>query len=344
MKMSMPKESPENNGLLTGRPVIATEFQGFKVATVGNRLYTRLPKDITFHEFLVTVLKDVVGIEWGMIEQKKPKEQRHIIVQWIEEMADLLKNSEYILENAERDLRSSVPSGNVVTLLSLAYDVYSVLHCADLPEELVSRLKNSDQFQGAKYEIAVAAIFARAGFIIEWIPKSTKKICEFRAIERETGQRVIVEAKSRHRQGVLNRPGQREDLDKMRSQIGTLYNQALSKDTEELPYFIFIDINLPHTPVNNPLNRRWVNDIRKLLDGYPDSNPDNPDIFNGLFITNFSWHYTGAALGVTSGESLSIIPLFTRHKLQNSGLLDVLRTAVNQYGIVPPLFPEDTRN
>jgi hypothetical protein len=40
------------------------------------------------------------------------------------------------------------------------YDVYTLRRVGSLPESLITRLKSDDQFQGARYEIAVAAVFA----------------------------------------------------------------------------------------------------------------------------------------------------------------------------------------
>jgi len=64
------KESFEENGLLVGRPTISTEFKGHRVVAVGSRLYHSLPINITFHEFLITFLKDTVGPSWGLAESE----------------------------------------------------------------------------------------------------------------------------------------------------------------------------------------------------------------------------------------------------------------------------------
>ncbi len=58
-------------------------------------------------------------------------------------------------------------------LLSLDYDFYSLQHCgAEVLSKLLNRLRNEQQFQGARYEIAVAALSCRAGFEIKWIHTS----------------------------------------------------------------------------------------------------------------------------------------------------------------------------
>lgn len=331
------------NGQLVGRPVIATHFKDKRVVAVGSRLYHSLPPDVTFHEFLIIFLKDIIGLPWGMAESEKPKQDQHLIIQWIVEMAEIFRTATNVIKEKEGgDIKSTEASGNVQSLLSLAYDVYSIYHSAELPDDLVDRLKNMDQFQGAKYEIAVAAIFARAGFNIEWIPRTLEKRCEFIATHRLTKQQIIVEAKSRHRQGVLGRPGVREELAVMRSQVGKLYNDALKKPTNGLPFMIFIDINLPQTPGNNDLNKRWIKDIKKMLGQHPVGTLDKPDPFTAMFVTNFSWHYHEQSTGIYKGENVVIVPLYPKVRVTDLGIINLLHDAVNQYGAVPPMFPEDT--
>lgn len=336
--------SPElfsQNGQLIGRPVILTHFKEKRVVAVGSRLYHSLPSDITFHEFLITFLKDIVGMPWGKSESEKPKGEQHLIIQWIGEMADLLRDAVVVKEREWGDMKSTKTSGNVLALLSLAYDLYSVFHCGDLSEELVDRLKNMDQFQGAKYEIAVAAIFVRAGFIIKWIPRTEEKRCEFIATHRITKQNVIVEAKSRHRSGILGRPGMKEKLGRMRTQVGRLFNDALTKPTGGLPFIIFIDINLPLTPGNNDLSKKWVGDVKKMLDQHPVGTLNNPDPFAMLCITNFSWHYHEQDTGINRGENIIIVPQFPKVRIEDPTTINLLHTAALQYGIVPPMFPQD---
>lgn len=336
------KESYERDGQLIGRPVISTEFKGHKVVAVGSRLYHSLPANITFHEFLITFLKDIVGHSWGLAESNKPKEEQHIIVRWIKEMVELLGISTTHVENQIRDIKSAKVSGNVQALLSLAYDIYSIYHCTDLPEDLINRLKNNDQFQGAKYEIAVAGIFVRAGFNLKWYLRSTSKQGEFVATHGDTGEKITVEAKSRHREGVLNRPGILKDFKEMRAQVGHLFNQALEKPDEGNPFMIFVDINLPLTDGPNTLQKRWINDIKKMLDQHPKDTYENPDPFTALFITNFSWHYHGISTDVRRGETVTIIPLFPKIRTRDQNTITLLHKATEQYGVVPPLFPENS--
>lgn len=49
------------------------------------------------------------------------------------------------------------------------YDLYWLQRVHKLPDSVIERLKDFRALQGARYEVLIAAIFASAGFEIEWI-------------------------------------------------------------------------------------------------------------------------------------------------------------------------------
>jgi hypothetical protein len=226
-------------------------------------------------------------------------------------------------------------------LLALAYDIYCIYHCAELPEELIARLKNKDQFQGAKYEIAVAGIFVRAGFTIEWLPKSPQKRCEFIATHKKTEEKIYVEAKSRHRKGVFYTPGKMKSFSKMKADVHHLFNEALSKPVDGNSFMIFVDLNLPLTEGDISLDKKWVVEIKKILDKYPKGTLENPEKYNSLFVTNFSWHYFGNQTELRKSEMVTIVPLYPKHQLKDQSTVQLLHLACEQYGSVPGMFPEE---
>jgi hypothetical protein len=163
---------------------------------------------------------------------------------------------------------SAEPNGWVSYLLSLASDVATLIHAADLPDSLVRRLRNREQFQGARYEIAVSAIFARLDCAIRFLDEDETlhgiKHVEFEATHRPTGQTIAVEAKCRHRAGVLNERGGPAE-DPLRGNIRAvrrLFTQATSKVPEDKPYFIFLDVNAPTTP---EIEKRWHEQIQAWM-------------------------------------------------------------------------------
>jgi hypothetical protein len=84
-------------------------------------------------------------------------------------------------------------------ITSLAHDLYLLQKVDRLPDGLVNRLRNHDGFQGARYEIAIAAAFVKCDFEIEWIGDLRVKHPEFIARNKQTGEEVAVETKSRRR-------------------------------------------------------------------------------------------------------------------------------------------------
>jgi hypothetical protein len=115
-----------------------------------------------------------------------------------------------------------------------------------LDETLVARLKNKDQFQGARHELFAEATCLRAGFTIERENEKdrTHKHAEFVATHNQSGLKFSVEAKSKHRAGVLGRPGIPHPHEKISLNFGQLINSALAKNPPH-PLIVFIDTNLP---------------------------------------------------------------------------------------------------
>jgi hypothetical protein len=99
-------------------------------------------------------------------------------------------------------------SGPCSPTINLARGMSSNAQADRLDWDVRDRLKTDDQFQWARYELAVAAIFIRSGFDIEWLDqrKGPGKRCEFIATHRLTGEVISVEAKSRHRAGRFSNP------------------------------------------------------------------------------------------------------------------------------------------
>ena len=103
-----------------------------------------------------------------------------------------------------------------------------------------------DQYQGARHELFAAATCVRAGFDIEYEDESNglSKHTEFTATNRQTGFGLSVEAKSKHRSGVLGMTGGRAPDDSIRTRLDKLINDALNKPRKHL-FAIFLDLNLP---------------------------------------------------------------------------------------------------
>ena len=218
-----------------GRPIISTEFKGFRFVAVANKMY--YGKWQTFSDFLGHYLKDVFGAAWGNAEIAKPLSERHPILQWYEKLCHL--QAAHAKQSGA--LFTTPLTGAVSAYNRLAYNLYLIAHNGeDIQTRLVSRLKNNDSFQGAFHETQVAAWLIKAGFELEFEDEDdrTSTHCEFTATHTATGEKFSVEAKSR----------QIELGKASRLKIGrSLYDALVKKANHKR--LVFIDLNKPlHTP------------------------------------------------------------------------------------------------
>ncbi|HYE73481.1 MAG TPA: hypothetical protein VEF04_09120, partial [Blastocatellia bacterium] len=110
-------------------------------------------------------------------------------------------------------------------------------------------------------------------------------------------------------------------------------NDALGHDPGNIPFSIFIDINLPLESKQSFLSITWVKDLiqrieqrGKLVFG------DFPPSF--ISITNYSWHYQGQ-MHVTQGECVGIFPPNPPRPLQNMLTNEALLRAITIFGKIP---------
>jgi hypothetical protein len=186
-------------------------------------------------------------------------------------------------------------SGVVGAYLSLAYDLYVLRHHSLLQQNLIDRLKNKQQFQGARYEIYVTSSFIKAGFNIVFEDEldKSKSHCEFIATHTNSGKKYSVEAKSRHRPGFLGYPGdQIQSHDKIKLRIGNLINEALRKEAD-YTRIIFIDINMPPKK-GIVFEKPWFRTLLSKLNEIECKGINGkscPPAYT--FFTNHPYHYVG---------------------------------------------------
>ena len=318
-----------------------TQWKHGKVWAIGHRVYPSRPANETFDEFILHVLAGTFGKSWREEQAAFPESQQHFVFRCFERWT-AFKAEHFDAEMYERHgVVSSEPNGWVTYLISLAWDVATLIHASALPDTLLGRLRNAEQFQGARYEIAIAAIFARLDCEIRWLDEDESlhgvAHVEFEAEHRPTGQVFAVEAKSRRRRGVINEPGERDD-DSLRGDargVRRLFANAMKKPPEGVPFFVFIDVN---APLEAAVQSRWQSDAQAWIRRLPAPTVENPDVFNSLFVTNFSPHYDGDDVS-QSGTWLEVSPLFVSEPLI-ADLHTPLRSALNTYGRVPP-FSQD---
>lgn len=243
----------------------------------------------TFHDFLLNFIKRTLGGEWGTGEIRKPFAERHPILQWYQHLCDLQRR----VELPEDGVASAIITGPVRAYLSIAWDLFSVAQNAELQAALIKRLKIKDQFHGARHELFVAASFLRAGFKIEFENErdGMSTHSEFTAQHPEHPGAFSVEAKARHRPGVMGYAGTPEPSDSLKADVGRHIRRALLKRALH-PRMIFVDVNMP--PIPHGTIPPWLPDVTSELTSLEGRQPNAepfPPAF--LFFTSHPHHFVG---------------------------------------------------
>ena len=142
-----------------GKPIISVDFNGRRLVAVKNRLL-HSKRWLTFQDFLLDYIKIAIGSAWGNAEIAKPLEQRHPILVWYHKICAYQHT--FVKELGK--VNSAPMTGVVAAYLHLAYDLYALDHNAELQTRLLARLRNPDQFTGAraKEPLKTLATFRRA--------------------------------------------------------------------------------------------------------------------------------------------------------------------------------------
>lgn len=218
-----------------GRPIISTEFKGYRFVAVANRLHYGKWK--SFPDFLAEYIKHALDGDWGNAEIAKPWVERHPLMQWYDKICHL--QAEHAKKPGE--IFETPMTGAVSAYNRLAYNLYLIAHNGkDIQTRLIARLKDKNSFQGAFFETQVAAWLIKASFELEFEDETdrTSKHCEFTATHIASGEKYSVEAKSR----------EIESAKSSRPKVGRKLFEALEKKAN-YKRLIFLDLNKPlHTP------------------------------------------------------------------------------------------------
>ncbi len=229
-------------------------------------------------------------------------------------------------------------TGSIAALMQFGYDLLCLQQKDKLPSALVERLRNHATFQGARYEVAAAAVMMRAGFDIELLDDgaAAAKHCEFIATQRSTGIQIGIEAKSRVRHGVLNTPGVFEYSGDWRG-LENLVRKAKKQRPQGIPFFIFVDVNLPLTPQVPLDDKPWVQDLFRMLRGqFGTPTSETPHPFTAIVATNYAQYFAtdhAPAPPIEWGACLSPNP---KVPLPNQDVcLKPILDSLERYGRIP---------
>jgi hypothetical protein len=268
-----------------GRPIIAAKVKDHQVVAVGNTIHWSKAWK-TFPDFLADYIKRKVGPEWGNAEISKPLAERHPLMQWYDACC---RYQERTIETPG-EVHSADVTGVVACYLGVAYALYLLDHNSELQARLINRLKNPGNFQGAYYELIVASILIRAGFMLtlEDETNPAAKHCEFAAVSKTTGKRYWVEAKMRSVNGLLGRTAADGGPDgKLLSRLIPHLNDALKKPAKD-ERLIFIDLNTPPA-IGADGKPDWLEPAMARLERY-ERMVLKARLTAYVFITNMAFH------------------------------------------------------
>lgn len=316
------------------RPIISAQSKGKRHVAVGSRMFRGDWK--TFPDFLFEYIRTILGSDWGNAELRKDHEEMHPIIQWYVKTCKFQKKQ----KPGKDGIYNCIPNGPFAAYLLLAYDLYIVGHNHTIQEKLIRRLKNKDQFQGARYELFAAATCIKAGLALEFEDESdiSKTHVEFVGTHRPTGQMVCVEAKSKHRKGILGyRSGMQDEQARLR--IRRLLNSALMKEHRH-PLVVFLDLNIPPDQAENVFGMPLTDSMKEISHSIRKTS-NGKDIFNLLVLTNHPHHYGESDKPDPRRDRAAMVSINPQIIPKYLKALTDIYDAAETYGSVPQNFPEN---
>lgn len=321
------------------RPVIhIPEYAGYRLVGVRNRIYRSKTWNF-FSDFLFDYGTSIFGKEWLEKQKAASPAEWHPLYAWRKQAHEFQMRQQPVPDGTY----AVTPNGAMLACNNFYYDLYCVDDNSILDEALLARLRHREQFQGALHELFAAATCLRAGFEIFFENERDvrRRHTEFVAIHKATKQHLLVEAKSRHRTGVMGRAGAMDSEPDIRFQ--KLINEAIKKDPHN-PLAIFVDTNLPveraerfYTPQSTspPLPSKamvaLMTRVRKDNEG--------TDPYNFLAFSNHPQHYANDDSLAPGNHWATFISNKARVRVYKEQALKDLLRAMNIYGNVPTHFP-----
>lgn len=329
--------------------VQTVSHQGRKFYVQAGGIASINKENATFHEILIYNLQQILGVQWWNDQVAKSWDDMHHIARCFKQLSDTVKDPSK-WEQIPGNISAKIPDGYAKDLTNLAFDMYVLTETGNTPPpDWIERLKSYDQFEGKRYEISVASIFARVGCKLEYLPDigAKSKHAEFKATLTETGNTAHVEAKARSKAGTKHNKGTFDLKKATKIRIIPLINEALKKETDDQSFFIFIDANFPENLIPPGPGKHWT---EKVIDSIGEHlgkpTPAVPFKHNMIAVTNYSYHYDDTA-DSTDRNTMCSIPVYSAVPFPDDHLTTEPRkpgvfsqriiAAVRGYGLVPNL-------
>ncbi len=311
-------------------PIMCVDAYGRRMVAVKNSLVHSDDPNYDWEkapDFLISYLKSKLGTQWFSIELDKNYCDMHEIVKWY------IKGTPQV-EEKSIDMWGK-PNGKALALLHLAYDIFVLEHLDQLPDFILDRLKNGQNFNGARYELFVFATLIRAGFDIEYSDEKSGlngPVPECQVTHSKTSQKLFVEAKTRNVKNVLGSTQGRANKIRLYDKLKSSIEKAVKG-----PYLVFVDINHPNIRVEegNVEFEKVRSEYGKLEALHKNSMP------NMVCFTNIPFHYGDDNSSPDQNLIGLLIPHFPKHNLTSiEAIFSALDSSLKNYNFLPLEFNE----
>ena len=309
-------------------PVNGVHAYGRMLVSVYGNIYQSSDPDFDWEtpaDFLVSYLKSSFGDLWLGTELAKDFSEMHEVAKWYTKGVPNLEG--------HGSGRWGKPNGKALSLLHLAYDLFVLQSVNQLPDFILDRLRNKQNFNGSRYELFVFATLIRAGFALEYTDERSGKngrVPECLAIHTESNQKVYIEAKTRNVKNVLGSIQGKSKKIRLYDKL----KDAMQKNVDG-PYLIFIDVNHPNMKAEKGQREfeKLRSEYKKLEELHKDSMP------NLVCFTNIPFHYGANDTSPSNNMIGMMIPRYPKYKMLNKVLLDV-DSSLKKYDYLPKEFQE----
>jgi hypothetical protein len=270
------------------RPPMSIMFGGKRVTVIGSSIYKQTQEGAySFMNVLHDCGLEIFGTAYLEEQERRPLGERHPALQW---MYTYVENRQRLERDEVTDLEAyRIGAGGA--WFRFGYDLFTIRDNAKLQTRLSERLLDVQHFQGARHELAVAAICVAAGYELDFEDEAdrTRKHPEFIGTDKLTGAKIAVEAKSRHRRGVKGFMHGRDVHPGEEVGIRGLVVDGFQKESP-YPFYLFVDVNLPPAP-DETTRERWLEELWRTMGDLAAEGYANPCPANAVFFTNDPSHY-----------------------------------------------------
>jgi hypothetical protein len=203
-------------------------------------------------------------------------------------------------------------------------------------------LKRRDQFQGARYELFVAATMIRAGYKIHFEDESdpSSRHPEFFAEHPVSKEKIAIEAKCRHRPGILGMAGIRQPIENLKIGLHRELNKAALK-AGDYPLIAFVELNLPKERLRID-DASWQGEIRESISQIGVGSLGKWP-FAHIIVSNLPHHY-GLETQPDPNRLFYVSDLINpKNSIKTPDVIAGIEDSLHRYKNCPTDFPEDFR-